>query len=169
VSKFQDSLLTWTGVILLNRSEILEKVEPVVENELATRGIEVVDVQYKNQRGRWVLQVFIDTPSGVDLDTCQTASEIVGRALDREDIIPSSYVLEVSSPGLDRVLKKDKDFERFKGRRIKLKTYQAINGRKNFQGTLLGLENGQIRIDLEGSVLGIPRELVVQVRLVAEI
>jgi ribosome maturation factor RimP len=157
------------GWLSLDRKTILETVEPILEGELEPRGIEVVDIQYKSQGGRWVLQVFIDTPEGVDLDTCQKASQIIGQVLDREDIIPHSYSLEVSSPGLDRILKKERDFQRFTGRRIKLKASEAIEGRKNFTGVLLGLQGKCIRVDVDGMIIDIPQEKVSQVRLVADI
>ncbi|HHV77176.1 MAG TPA: ribosome maturation factor RimP [Syntrophothermus lipocalidus] len=148
---------------------VVERVEPIIERELEPVGIDVVDVQYKNQAGRWVLQVFIDKPGGVDLDTCQQASEIIGRALDWEDPIPHSYVLEVSSPGLDRVLKKDKDFERFTGKKVTVKVREPINNQKNFKGLLLGLRDGKIMVDLGDRILEVSRTEALQVRLVAEI
>jgi len=148
---------------------VVEKVEPMIEKELEPAGIELVDVQHKNQAGRWVLQVFIDKPGGVDLDTCQRASEIIGRALDLQDPIPHSYVLEVSSPGLDRVLKKDKDFERFAGKRVTVKLREPLENQKNFKGLLIGLRDGNIMLDLGDKIIGIHRTETVQVRLVAEI
>lgn len=153
----------------MNRHEILQKVEPLLETELESRGIEVVDVQYKSQGGRWVLQVFIDTPEGVDLDICQKTSELISGILDPQDIIPGHYVLEVSSPGLDRVLKKPRDFARFKGREVRLKTHQAIAGRKKFKGILLGCADGCIIIEQDGHTIDIPEANLDQARLVPDI
>jgi ribosome maturation factor RimP len=153
----------------LNRNRILLEVEPLLETELESRGIEVVDVQYKSQGGRWVLQVFIDTPEGVDLDTCQKTSELISGILDQKDIIPGHYALEVSSPGLDRVLKKPRDFIRFKGSEVRLKTHQAVAGRKNFKGVLLGFEGGYIIIEQDGNTIDIPEGNIYQARLVPDI
>ncbi len=148
---------------------IVEKVEPIIEKELEPVGIDLVDVQYKNQAGRWVLQVFIDKPGGVDIETCQRASEIIGRALDLQDPIPHSYVLEVSSPGLDRILKKDRDFERFAGRKVTVKLREPLDNQKNLKGLLIGLRDGNIMLDMGDRVIGIPKTETVQVRLVVEI
>ncbi|MCR4400707.1 MAG: ribosome maturation factor RimP [Syntrophomonadaceae bacterium] len=152
----------------MDRDAVLAQVEPLVTEALESRGIEVVDVQFKSQGGHWALQVFIDSPQGVDLDLCQRASNILGPLLDEKDPIPSRYVLEVSSPGLDRVIKKDRDFERFQGRVVKVKVSPPVEGRRNFSGVLRGLRDGDIVLEAEGETVKIPRQQAVQVRLVPE-
>ena len=92
--------------------DIEEAVEKVLEPILESDGIEVVDVEYVRERN-WILRIYIDKEGGVDLNDCQVISEKAGAILDEKDLIPDNYMLEVSSPGLDRVLKKDKDFIRY--------------------------------------------------------
>jgi ribosome maturation factor RimP len=116
-----------------------------------------------------VFRVFIDHADGVDLDLCEKASRMISGILDREDPIPQAYTLEVSSPGLDRVLKKDRDFERFSGHKVKLKTFEAIDGQKKFTGTLVGLIDGKIILETEEKRVSIPRESTTQVRLVVDL
>lgn len=152
----------------MNNLEVVSKAEPLLESALAPRGIEIVDIEFKKENGRLIFRVFIDHEDGVDHDRCQEASGIIGDVLDRYDLISQSYYLEVSSPGLDRVLKKDRDFERFAGREVKLKTHEPVNGQKNFKGILKGLEDGHIVLDIEGKNVSIARNNAKQVRLVVE-
>ena len=137
------------------REEILTQVESLVMPILDDLGFELVDLQYKQEGSQWALCIFIDKPGGVVLDDCATVSREVGAILEIEDPIKSSYRLEVSSPGLDRPLKKPADFERFAGQKIKLKTLALLDPdqrghtRKTFAGTLLGLEGDQVRLELD--------------------
>jgi len=137
------------------REEILTQVESLVMPILDDLGFELVDLQYKQEGSQWALRIFIDKPGGVVLDDCATVSREVGAILEIEDLIKSSYRLEVSSPGLDRPLKKPADFERFSGQKIKLKTLALLDPdqrghtRKTFVGTLLGLEGDQVRLELD--------------------
>ncbi|RYD06553.1 hypothetical protein N752_02485 [Desulforamulus aquiferis] len=113
-----------------NVETIKAAIEPVI-NEL---NLELVDVDYVKEGGNWYLRVFIDKLGGVDLDDCQTASEKVDVVLDELDPISQAYFLEVSSPGIERPLKKPADFERFKGHLINVTTYAPIDGNKSFKG-----------------------------------
>ncbi len=114
-------------------------------------GLGVVDVVYTNVQDRWVLRIFIDKPGGVTLDDCGSLSRELGTILDVEEVIPRRYSLEVSSPGLDRVLNEEKDFARFAGKKVNIKTKDAIEGRKNFKATLAGVEDGSVVVtDDEG-------------------
>ena len=95
----------------MGRRDVEEAVEKLLEPGLEREGLELVDVEYVRERN-WILRIYIDKEGGVDLNDCQTVSEKAGMLLDEADLIPDNYMLEVSSPGLDRVLKKDKDFIR---------------------------------------------------------
>ena len=133
------------------------KVEDIVE-ELAIPildelGYELVDVEYVKGGNNWYLRIYIDKPGGVTIDDCQKASEQISDKLDEVDPIPHNYFLEVSSPGIDRPLKKDKDFERYKGRKVDVKLYKAVDGSKSFTGELIGLEDGNILIRVDGEVI----------------
>lgn len=149
--------------------DIINTVQPLIEEGLAKSAIELVDIEYRKEGGRWVFRTYIDQESGVDLDACQRASEIIGFILDERNLIRESYHLEVSSPGLNRIIKKDKDFIRFSGRRVKLKTSEPLDGQKRFTGILQGLEDDCILLEVEGKLLRIPRTLTGQVRLVVEV
>ncbi len=136
------------------RDQILTQIEMLVIPILDDFGFELVDLQFKPEGSQWALRIFIDKPGGVVLDDCAAVSREVGAILEIEDLIKSSYRLEVSSPGLDRPLKKPADFERFAGQKIRLKTFSLLDPdqrghtRKTFVGTLLGLEDEQVRLEL---------------------
>lgn len=129
-------------------------------------GFEVVEVEYQSgPRGR-VLRVFIDKPGGVTVDDCQAVSEPLSAALDRLDPIPGSYRLEVSSPGIERPLRKPEDFQRFAGREVEIHLFGPVQGRRHWTGTLVGMEQGQVRLRLEdGSTVDLPHEGISKARL----
>ena len=128
--------------------ELLDLTEPILEDF----GCELVDLEFKQEGSEWFLRVFIDKEGGVVLDDCASVSREVSAVLEVENIIDRAYRLEVSSPGMDRPLKKPEDFERFSGQRVKIKTLDLIdpddrgNTRKTFIGILLGLHDGRIRL-----------------------
>ncbi|MGE5416643.1 MAG: ribosome maturation factor RimP [Acidobacteriota bacterium] len=148
--------------------DTVDKLQPLLEQGLAQINIEVVDIEFRKDNGRWIFRVFIDHPEGVTHDVCKAASEVINDVLDREDAIKQFYFLEVSSPGLDRIIKKDSDFERFSGQKVKVKAKAPINGQKNFVGVLKGLDGDSILVDLEDRTVRIPRGETSQVRLVVE-
>jgi ribosome maturation factor RimP len=134
--------------------ETLTQIETLVMPILDDLGYELVDLQQTQEGHKSALCIFIDKPGGITLDDCVAVSREVSAILEIEDPIKKAYRLEVSSPGLDRPLKKPADFERFAGQKIKLKTLHLIDPderghtRKTFVGTLLGLEEEQVRLEL---------------------
>lgn len=136
-------------------------VEPIVDSQ----GMELVAVEYKREARGWVLRIYIDKKGGVSLDDCVLVSNEVGTVLDVEDVFQSPYALEVSSPGLNRILKKERDFKRFKERSVRIRTHNAIGRRRNFKGRLLGSTKGLIQIDVEGQILRIPLSNVAKANL----
>ena len=132
-------------------------------------GITPVDVEYLKEAGEYYLRVFIDKEGGVGLDDCQAVSEKAGAILDEKDLIPDNYMLEVSSPGLDRVLKKDKDFIRYTGEDVDVKLVAPLEGTKtkSFTAKLEGLaEDGALLLEMEsGDKLTLGRDKISQVRL----
>ena len=148
----------------MQKEHIGELVEKVVMEIIAGTQLELVDVEYVKERD-WYLRVFLDKDGGLDLEDCQWVSERLEDKLDQLDPIKDSYFLEVSSPGLDRPLKKERDFVRHVGDTVEINTFAPINGQKTFIGTLLGLENDEIRVDLDGTQLNIPKEKASQIRL----
>ncbi|CAH2213982.1 ribosome maturation factor RimP [Tepidibacter aestuarii] len=121
---------------------IEEIVLPIVEKN----NFELIDVEYVKEAGHYYLRVYIDKEGGIGLNDCKMVSEELSELLDETDPIKENYFLEVSSPGIDRPLKKDKDFDRYKGRDVELKLYKAVDGQKQFEGKLEGLFEGIIKI-----------------------
>jgi ribosome maturation factor RimP len=138
---------------------------------LDSKRLELVDLEYARTGKDAVLRLFIDKEGGIALDDCADVSHELSAILDVEDIIPCNYTLEVSSPGLDRPLKKPEDYQRFAGRLVKIRTYDQClddsgNRRKTFLGTLEGLVDGSIRMTLkEGQTASIPLERVAKANL----
>ena len=145
--------------------DLLSKVEAQAEQMmleiLAGTDYELVDVEYVKERD-WYLRVFVDKAGGIDLDDCQTLSEQLSAKLDAADIIGGAYILEVSSPGIDRILKKDKDFVREVGKVVDVTLYAPLDGKKIFVGELEGRDEKFLRLK-ENAPL--PREKIAQVRL----
>ena len=148
----------------MQKEHISELVEKIVIEIISGSTLELVDVEYVKERD-WYLRVFLDKAGGLDLEDCQWVSERLEDRLDEVDPIKDSYFLEVSSPGLDRPLKKERDFVRHIGDMVEVSTFLPIDGQKTFIGMLLGLENGEIRLDIDGNQLAIPKEKASQIRL----
>ncbi len=147
-------------------SPVVETVRRLAEPIAADLGMEVVEVEFRREGGGWVLRLYLDKPGGVTLDDCTAMSEQLSAALDVEDPIDHPYNLEVSSPGATRPLKTDRDFERFRGRRVRVSTYEKLGDRKTFIGRLVGHTADAIEVDEEtvGRV-SIPRTAVARANL----
>ncbi|GAB6137612.1 ribosome maturation factor RimP [Halanaerobaculum tunisiense] len=143
---------------------VIDLAEPIV----ATEGLELVDVEYQKEGENWILRVLVDKEEGVALEDCQAISEELSTQLDIEDPIDHSYILEVSSPGLDRPLKDKEDFVRFSGETVEVSTYAPVKGEKNWEGELLGLEEGNVKLQVDGEEVLIPRSKVAQTKLAVE-
>jgi len=127
----------------------LDHIHAIAERVAASLGVEVVEIELRGGGKSRMLRIFIDKPSGVTHEDCANLSREVSTILDVEDAVPGgSYVLEVSSPGLDRKLVKPGDFERFQGSRIKLTTKAPVNGNRHFEGRLEHFESGRLTLDL---------------------
>lgn len=116
--------------------KIEEQVENLIGKVLEREGIEIVDIEFVPAPKGGRLTIYIDKEGGVDIDTCVMVSEMISPILDTADIFKSRYYLEVSSPGIERRIKKKKDFERFKGSEVKLETKVPVDGKKNFRGLI---------------------------------
>ena len=127
----------------------LERVREIVDRVAGSNGLEVVDVELRGGGKARMLRIFIDKPAGVTHEDCANLSREVGTILDVEDAVPGgSYVLEVSSPGLDRKLSRPEEFQRFIGSRIKVTTRNPLNGSRHFEGRLESFSNGRLKLDL---------------------
>lgn len=149
------------------KANIEQLVEQLVQDIIHDSDIELVDVEYVKERD-WYLRVFIDKPGSIEVDDCQMISEQLEKKLDALDPIKESYYLEVSSPGLDRPLKKDKDFTRHIGDKIEIHTFAPINGEKTIIGILKAFDDNNITVDVNDMPISIPREKISQVRLYLE-
>jgi ribosome maturation factor RimP len=136
--------------------EIIDRVHAIASPILSDEGMELVDVEYRRESNGWVLRLYMDKTGGVTLDDCTRISQEVGRSLDVEDFISTPYVLEVSSPGLNRPLKRTEDFMKYRNQIIKVKTFDPIENRRHFKGKLLDVSENRIEIGMEGRVFQIP-------------
>ncbi|AIH03689.1 MULTISPECIES: ribosome maturation factor RimP [Thermodesulfobacterium] len=136
--------------------DLKEKIRELIETPILKKGIELVDLEWKRERTGWVLRLFIDKPGGVTIGDCAKISEIVGKILDKEDLIHHSYNLEVSSPGIERPLVKKEDFERFRGEKAKVVLKTPLEGRKNFSGIILGIEEEFLLLEVDQKVWRLP-------------
>lgn len=144
--------------------DLVAKIDMLISPLLEDLGFELVDIEYRREPQGWVLRFFLDKKGGINLDDCAMASRQISSLLDVEDIIPTAYHLEVSSPGLERPLKKKTDFDRFSGQLIKVKTIDPVvtehidKARKTFTGTL-------VRLDQEDILLMIHERQDIEVRI----
>lgn len=148
--------------------DILYNVRELLEPLLAGKGLELYYVEFKGSGRRGVLRVFIDKTEGVTVDDCALVSRELGTLLDVHDVIPGSYTLEVSSPGLTRALRNPGDFAKFVGKKVKIKTTADIDRRKVFTGTLAGFDGELVTIDSEdpgGARYEIPYGLIEKANL----
>ena len=133
------------------REEYEAKTEALLQPMVDERGFELVDVEYVKEGSNWYLRAFIDKPGGISIDDIEPISRELSEKLDQEDFISDAYILEVSSPGLGRPLKKDKDFVRSIGEEIEINLYRAINKQKEFVGILkeFNKEENTFTVELE--------------------
>ena len=127
---------------------------------------ELVDVEYVKEGYSWILRVFIDKPQGITLEDCESVSKRLSSYLDEQDPIDRSYSLEVSSPGVERPLKKRQDYERFTGSEVFIRTFAPIDGRKKFAGELKGVAGDDVIVATEAGVLMIPLDKITKAHLV---
>jgi ribosome maturation factor RimP len=151
----------------------ITKLQSLAEPVVTGQGYELVDLEFKTEPGvGWVLRVFIDKPGtegGVGLEDCAQVSRELSAVLDVGDAIPHHYSLEVSSPGLNRPLKKESDFARFIGKKAKIRTSRPVGeSRRNFSGTLVGVDGGKVKIDVGDQVCEVPVADVEKANLVYE-
>lgn len=146
--------------------EVVERVEAIALPLLTELGLELVDVEFRREASGWILRLYLDKRSGVTLGDCQRVSEELSDLFDVENLINHPYTLEVSSPGLNRPLRREADFLRFIGQRARVGTSQAVAGQRRFLGVLRGCEEGRILLEREdGTVVQIPHSLILKARL----
>ena len=136
--------------------EIIDRVHEITDSILLSKGMELVDIEYRREAKGWVLRLYIDKEGGVTLDDCTHISQEVGRNLDVEDFILTPYTFEVSSPGLTRPLKSEKDFVKYRTHLVKVKTIEPVGNQKIFKGKLIGISGKKIEVEEENGVVQIP-------------
>ncbi|WP_028392816.1 ribosome maturation factor RimP [Bacillus cihuensis] len=149
--------------------KVTETVEELVIPILDELALELVEVEYVKEGKSWFLRVYIDKETGVDIEDCGTVSEKLGEKLDETDPIPQNYFLEVSSPGAERPLKKEKDFHKALGKNVYIKTYEPILDEKEFEGILKSFDGKEVVIEVKiktrKKTVVIPFEKVAKARL----
>ncbi len=150
----------------MSKKRVVDIVEEIVKPFLNENDLELVDIEFVKEGQHRYLRVYLDKENGVSLDDCQEVSVYLSEKLDKLDPIKENYFLEVSSPGVERPLKKAKDFEKYKGKSVEARLYHTLNGEKVFEGKLLGLKENKIIIDREAKgIIEIPKDKVSLVKL----
>ncbi|MEF9946374.1 MAG: ribosome maturation factor RimP [Lachnospiraceae bacterium] len=138
----------------MSKTEMYEqKTEALVQPIIDELGFELVDVEYVKEVGTWYLRVYIDKPAGIAVDDCEAVSRRLSEGLDENEFIEEAYILEVSSPGLGRPLKKEKDFQKSIGKEIEIRTYRAIDKQKEFIGILKEYDKDKVTIIYEDETI----------------
>ncbi len=145
--------------------EIVDRVRVILDPILLDEGMELVDIEYRRESRGWVLRLYLDKEGGITLDDCTRMSQEVGRILDVEDFIQTPYTLEVSSPGLSRRLRTEKDFMKYRGHLIKVKTVDSVENRRQFKGRLVGISESKLEIESDGRTFQIPLSNVARANL----
>ena len=135
------------------REEYEKQTEELLEPIVTGFGFELVDVEYVKEGGTWYLRAYIDKPGGINVDDCEVVSRRLSDILDEKDYIEEAYILEVSSPGLGRPLKKEKDFKRSLGEEVDVRTYRMIEKQKEFTGLLKDYDDATVTIEMEDGTL----------------
>ena len=151
---------------MTKRETYEKKTEELLLPLVEKHGFELVDVEYVKEGGTWYLRAYIDKPGGIAIDDCEVVSRALSDMLDEKDFIEESYIFEVSSPGLGRPLKKEKDFARSIGEEVEIRTFRAINRQKEFFGILEAYDKESVTIELEdGEMMQIARADIALIRL----
>ncbi|MFC1589466.1 ribosome maturation factor RimP [Pseudomonadota bacterium] len=145
-------------------SHLWELFEPVVQG----MGYELIEIEYQPNPNYGVLRLYIDKDSGIEVDDCSAVSRQISAILDVEDPVPGKFNLEVSSPGMDRPLRRLEDFQRFVGEEVKVKTGMPFDGQRNFKGLLNGIEDDLVIIECENKEVRLPVTAIDKARLVPD-
>jgi len=145
--------------------DMTDRVNALIEEYLEQNGIELVEITYRREQGGMTLRLLVDTPAGISIAECEALSNYLSEQLDKEGIINERYLLEVSSPGLDRPLITDRDFERVMGKELDVTTFEAIDTRRAHQGRMIGMDKEHIVIESEGISTVIPKAKIARARL----
>lgn len=146
--------------------ETATRIEELVKGVVGAEGLELVHIEYQRRGLASLLRIYVDKPGGINLDDCQKLSKQVSVLLDVEDFIPRRYVLEVSSPGIERPLFKEADYERFRNKEVRLQAKEKIDGRRNFTGHIRNFSGGTLELECNERVYTIPFQKIRRAHLV---
>jgi ribosome maturation factor RimP len=148
--------------------EVKDRVNLLIEGYLEKNGIELIDIIYRREAGGMVLRLLADTPEGITVDECEALSNYLSEALDKEEVIAEHFTLEVASPGLDRALVTDRDFAWVMGKELDVSMYEPVDGLREHQGKLIGMDKDNIVIESDGISTVIPRKKIAKAKLKIE-
>lgn len=149
----------------MDQIEIVDRIKELIGPFLNEKGIEPVEITYRRESSGMTVRLLVDTPVGIRIDECEAVNNALSELLDKEDFINERYVIEVSSPGLDRPIRTDRDFERSIGRELEVTTFGPIDGRKTHRGFLAGINASEIVLESSGLSTVIPRDKIAMARL----
>ena len=153
----------------MSKREIYEqKTEEILNPIMEELEFELVDVEYVKEGSMWYLRAYIDKPGGITVNDCEAVSRAFSDKLDENDFIEDSYIMEISSPGLDRPLKKEKDFARSMGKLVEIRTYRPIEKQKEFCGILNAYDESSVTIDEDGQLRTFDKKDIALIRLAIE-
>jgi ribosome maturation factor RimP len=148
-----------------NEQKIIKQVWSLAEPLCEAEGLELIQVEYQRESAGRILRLYVDKPGGIKLDDCVGVSRQMGDILDVNLSDVGPYNLEVTSPGVERPLAKKQDFAKFKGSRVKIKTYQSLNGQKNFKGVLLGISADEVSLQIDEQIITVAYADISKARL----
>ncbi len=151
------------------KKEYEQRTEELLAPIAADAGVSIYDVEYGKEGSDYYLRAYIDKPGGVNIGDCERVSRALSDKLDEEDFIPDAYILEVSSPGLGRALKKDRHLQMSLGEEVTLKTYRPIDSQKEFSGILRGFDKDTVTLEADGGQKVFARSEIAQIRLALDL
>ena len=150
---------------MTKREQYEQKAEALILPLIEKHHFELVDVEYVKEAGNWYLRAYIDKPGGITVDDCEIVSRAFSDLLDEKDFIDDAYILEVSSPGLGRPLKKDKDFVRSMGEEVEVRLFKPVNRQKEFTGILKAWDNETVTLEFDEEEMVFERKDIALIRL----
>lgn len=147
-------------------AKIEEKVEELITNKIESLGYNLYDVEYVKEAKDYYLRIYIDNEKGITLEDCELVSNNITDILDKEDYIKDQYFLEVSSPGIERILKKDKHLQANIGKEVQLKLFKPFSGKKQFVGILKGFDENNIKLEIDSVDVEISRQNIAQTKTI---
>ena len=149
---------------MTQKEDYESRTEQLILPILNEKQFELVDVEYVKEAGEWYLRAYIDKPGGITIDDCEAVSRKLSDLLDEKDFIPDAYILEVSSPGLTRPLKKDRDYERNIGKPVEIKLFRAVSGRKEITADLVTFDKDTVTVSEEGTEIVLEKKNISLIR-----